>query len=150
MIMVLVVGCGPSKEKDKVLDLNVVEEKISKLAFKDKDFSFTDKNSLNNTEAFEVYSVNTELFEEFRSYLETNIVDPSMYLIVKVQDSDKAVLKYQMQDMFEKYYNAYNSYYPEQAKMIENRLEKELGDYLIYIVSYDNDAVYQAITSSLK
>ena len=34
--------------------------------------------------------------------------------------------------------------------MIEDRLEKELDGYLIYIVSYDNDAVYQAIEESLK
>ena len=43
-----------------------------------------------------------------------------MYLIVKVDDDSKSVLKYQLNDMFQKYYNAYNSYYPEQAKMIEN------------------------------
>ncbi len=150
MLMFLVVGCGTTKSDNKVLDLDMAEEKISKLTFKDKDFTFTDKDSLNNTEAFEVYSVDTKLFKEFKSYLGTNVVDPSMYLIVKVEDSDKSVLKYQLKDMFEKYYNAYNSYYPEQAKMIENRLEKELNGYLIYIVSYDNDAVYQAITGSLK
>ena len=148
-IFILAIGCS-SKNETKILDLNLAANKISQLAFKDKDFTFTDKESLDNKEAFEVYGVDTSLFTEYKSYLGTRVVDPSMYLIVKVNEDSKSVLKYQLNDMFQKYYNAYNSYYPEQAKMIENRLEKELNGYLIYIISYDNNAVYQAIQDSLK
>ena len=148
-IFILAVGCS-SQDENKTLDLNLASDNISKLTFKDNNFTFTESECMNNKEAFEVYGVDTSLFKEYKSYLGTRVVDPSMYLIVKVDDDSKSVLKYQLNDMFQKYYNAYNSYYPEQAKMIENRLEKELNGYLIYIISYDNNTVYQAIQDSLK
>lgn len=143
----LFTGC--SKEEERTLDLELAKEKISSITF-DKDFKFDDEENINNNEALSVYGVDSSLFEESLFYLSSTVVDPSMYLIVKANSEDEAVLKYQIEEMFTNYYNYYNSYYPEEAKMIEDRLEKELYGYLIYIVSYDNDAVYQAIEESLK
>lgn len=143
----LFTGC--SKEEERTLDLELAKEKISSITF-DKDFKFDDEENINNNEALSVYGVDSSLFEESLFYLSSTVVDPSMYLIVKANSEDEAVLKYQIEEMFTNYYNYYNSYYPEEAKMIEDRLEKELDGYLIYIVSYDNDAVYQAIEESLK
>ena len=143
----LFTGC--SKEEERTLDLELAKEKISSITF-DEDFKFDDEENINNNEALSVYGVDSSLFEESLFYLSSTVVDPSMYLIVKANSEDEAVLKYQIEEMFTNYYNYYNSYYPEEAKMIEDRLEKELYGYLIYIVSYDNDAVYQAIEESLK
>ncbi len=144
----LFTGCS-KEEEERTLDLELAKEKISSITF-DEDFKFDDEENINNNEALSVYGVDSSLFEESLFYLSSTVVDPSMYLIVKANSEDEAVLKYQIEEMFTNYYNYYNSYYPEEAKMIEDRLEKELDGYLIYIVSYDNDAVYQAIEESLK
>lgn len=37
------------------------------------------------------------------------------------------------------------TYLPEQYELVKNRLEKEYGDYLIYIVSSNNDLVFETI-----
>lgn len=152
LIGLLVVGCGKDKEegKTKELDTRVAKEKISALKFKDSDFTFTEEVNYDNKEALKVYGVDTSLFTNSYCYLSNNVVDPSMFLIVKTTDENKAVLKYQIKEMFDKYYSAYNNYYPKEAKMISDRLEKELEGYQVYIVSHDNNLVYQAISESFK
>lgn len=152
LIILLCVGCGNNKNSENEnynIDLELAKTNISKLKF-DEDFTFTDTSSINNIESLEFYGVEMNLIEEKMVYISSVITDPSMYMILKVSDDNKSVVKYQINDMFEKYYNAYNNYYPKEAKMIQDRLEKELNGYLIYIVSYDNNAVYQAITASQK
>ena len=148
IMILLCVGCG--KEENRELDLSLARDNISKVEFSNKEFTFTDSQNFNNEDALEAYNIDKSLFIEYISYMSTTIVDPSMYLIIKVSDENKSLVEYQVQDMFEKYYNSYNNYYPEEAKMIEDRLEKELNGYLVYIVSYDNEKVYQAIEDSLK
>ena len=150
--LVLCVGCGKEEETSvvKTFDKNSAKNKISALTFKDVDFQFNEENSYNNADALKVYGVDTSLMHEALYYIASDVVDPSMFIIAKVNDDDEAVFKYQIKDMFEKYYNAYNNYYPKEAKMITDRLEKEYEGYLIYIVAYDTNSVYQAITDSFK
>ena len=153
VVALLLVGCGSEGEKEdtsKTFDKSVAKEKISALKFNDIEFTFTDSESIGNVDALKVYGVDKDLFEDYMVYLSNNITDPSMYLIVKPKDDKKSVVKYQIKDMFEKYYNSYSNYYPKEAKMIEDRLEKEYNGYLIYVVSYDNNSVYQAIQDSFK
>ena len=150
MVALVLIGCGKEEKGSKTLSKELVKEKVSSLKFKDSDFTFTENDNFNNNDAFKVYGVDTSKFIDSVSYISNNVVNPSMFLIVKTNDDDKAVLKFQMKEMFDKYFSAYNNYYPKEAKMITDRLEKEYEGYLIYVVSYDNDAVYQAIEKSFK
>lgn len=150
LIGLLVVGCGNEEGKSKSLDKTVAKEKVSALSFKDNNFKFSGDVNYNNTDALKVYGVDTTLIADSFCYISSEVVDPSMFLVVKAKDDSKAVLKYQIKEMFDKYYNAYNSYYPKEAKMINDRLEKELNGYLVYIVSYDNNSVFQAINESFR
>jgi len=154
LVAVLLVGCEKEEEKEtnvaKTLNKEEVKEKVGKLTFSDSEFTFTEDKSFNNSDAIKVYGVDTSLMEDTVYYIASDIVDPSMFIVAKVSDDNEAVFKYQIKDMFEKYYNAYNNYYPKEAKMINDRLEKEYEGYLIYVVSYDNNSVYQAIVDSFK
>ena len=150
--LIICVGCGKEEEKSvvKTFDKNTAKSNISALKFKDVDFQFDETKNYNNADALKVYGVDTSLMQEALYYIASDVVDPSMFIIAKVNADDEAVFKYQIKDMFDKYYNAYNNYYPKEAKMITNRLEKEYEGYLIYIVAYDTNSVYQAITDSFK
>ena len=44
----------------------------------------------------------------------------------------------------------WSTYLPDQYDIVKNRMEKEAGDYLIYIATADNQKVYDAIMSSTK
>jgi len=154
VVALLLVGCGKEEKESntvaKAFNKEVAKENIGKLKFSDSEFTFSENKNFDNSDAIKVYGVDTSLMEESLYYLASDVVDPSMFIVAKVSDDNKAVFKYQIKDMFEKYYNAYNNYYPKEAKMINNRLEKEYEGYLIYVVSYDNNSVYQAIVDSFK
>jgi len=154
VVALLLVGCGKEEKESntvaKAFNKEVAKENIGKLKFSDSEFTFSENKNFDNSDAIKVYGVDTSLMEESLYYLASDVVDPSMFIVAKVSDDNKAVFKYQIKDMFEKYYNAYNNYYPKEAKMINDRLEKEYEGYLIYVVSYDNNSVYQAIVDSFK
>ena len=144
-------GCGSSKtsSSSKTLDINSAKSSISSLKIGDTT-PFSDGSNINNSDSIETYGLDTSLLEEYAIYLPSAVVNSSMYIIAKPKNGEESVVKYQIKDLFEKYYNAYNGYYPKEAKLIENRMEKELNGYLIYIVSSDNDKVYNTIKENLK
>lgn len=141
---ILITGCGKGAEPDnKSLDLTKIKTNLSNLVIKDENY-FDKEDGINNLDLLSSYSLDISLYDEYLISFPTEGIDPSMYIIVK-PIKDTAVVKYQIDDMFEAYYNSYNAYYPEGAKLIKDRLEKTYGDYLIYIVSHDNDKVYNTI-----
>ena len=150
LVGLLCIGCGNNEGGSKSFNKEVAKSKIKAITFKDSDFTFTEEGNYNNNEALKVYGVNTDLFTDSLSYISNNVVDPSMFLVVKTSDDNKSVVKYQIKEMFDKYYSAYNNYYPKEAKMITDRKEVEKEGYLIYIVSYDTSLVYQAIEASFE
>ena len=151
LLMVLFcTGCNSESLESKKFDKDTAKEKIADLTFNNSEFKFDDSENINNMDALSVYGVDLTLLNDYLFYLSSDVVDPSMYLVVNSSEENKSVVKYQIEELFNKYYNSYNNYYPKEAKMIEDRLEKEYEDYLIYIVSYDNDKVYQAIEESFK
>ena len=153
MIIVVCVlsGCGSSETPSsrKTLDINTAKSSISSLKIGDTS-PFSDESNINNSDSIETYGLDTSLLEEYAIYLPSAVVNASMYIIAKPKNGEESVVKYQIKDLFEKYYNAYNGYYPKEAKLIENRMEKKLNGYLIYIVSSDNDKVYNTIKENLK
>ena len=78
------------------------------------------------------------------------IVNSNLYFIIKPkkensEDVQKAVDKY-MVDLEEQW----KTYLPDQYELVKNRLEEKYGDYLIYIISTDNDLVFDTIKASKK
>ena len=146
-IIILCIGCK-NDATNKQFDKNYAKEEIGKLSL--DGFKFSDEANVNNKSAIEVYGVDLTKTKDYLFYMSSEVVNPSMYLIVSVDEENKAVLKYQINDMFDKYYSAYNNYYPKEAKMIKDRLETEYSDYLIYIISSDNNSVLQVIKDSFK
>ncbi len=150
LLAFLCVGCGSGKSATRDFYKDVAKNKIADITFSESQFTFSNTSNINNKDALSVYGVDISKFEDYLFYISSDVVDPSMYLIVKPSDDDKSIVKYQVNELFSKYFNAYNNYYPKEAKMITDRLEKEYEGYLIYIVSYNNEKVYQAIKDSFK
>lgn len=78
------------------------------------------------------------------------IVNSNLYFIIKpkkenLEDVQKAVDKY-MVDLEEQW----KTYLPDQYELVKNRKFEKLGDYLVYIVSEDNDLVYNKIKDLAK
>ena len=128
-LITLVVGCN-----NTVSELNVTEtQKII-------------ENKLKNTEV-----VDEELLEDVYgldlSKMDVHIIkqnsEGDLYAIIKA--TDKASVKNDMKKYFEKVEN----YSPERLEILSNRVEKEIGDYLIYIVSENAENIYSEILKTL-
>lgn len=148
LLVFLLVGCS-SKEENKTMSLESLKSGLTELKIEDK-VSFGNKDNINDLDVIDSYGMDVSLFDDYLIYISTEVEDPSMFMVVKPKEGEEAVVKYQIDDFFSVYHAAYNGYYPEVAYMIENRKEVKLGDYLVYVISKDNDKVYDVIKKNYK
>ena len=143
-----ITGCG---KDDLKLDLNQVYEKLSSLEANGKNIFI--KNKIDGETLLDKYNFDTSSIEEYLLVMSDQVGDPNMYFVVKPQKGKKDIVKSEIKSFFEKYDNSWGLnggiiYYPEAASKVQNRLNKEEGKYLIYIVSDNNNLVYKTIKES--
>lgn len=146
MGLFLITGCGEKKEENLnvKLNMNEIKDNLSKLKIEDIN-PYSNLDSVNDLDLIDGYGIDVTLLDDYVIYISSSVEDPSMYMVLKVNEENKSVVKYQVDDMFDKYLTAYKGYYPEAATIIEDKMEKENNGYLIYIVSNDNQKVYDEI-----
>ena len=142
----MVTGCGNEKEDnvDVTLNMDKIKTNLSSLKIGDSN-PYGNVDSVNDLDLIEGYGIDVSLLDEYVIYISSSVEDPSMYMVLNVKEGNESVVKYQVNDMFNKYLSAYKGYYPEAAGIIEAKMEKEYSDYLIYIISNDNQKVYNKI-----
>ena len=148
LVVFMITGCDKDKEVTGI-DVNKVPDKLNGIKVNLVN-SFDDMKSVNDLDLIAGYGLDIELFDEYVIYLSSTVEDPSMYMILKPLPGNESIIKFQVGELFDKYMNAYAGYYPEAVTLIENRLEKEYKGYYIYVVSYDNDIVYEKILECSK
>ena len=123
------VGCS----KNVNLNLEEINKNLS-----DTDlFSETEKIDISYLE--EKYGLDSTGIEEYSIYMATETASASMYAIFKVTDSS---VKENIESTFiDKYISSWTTivYEPEEVKLVNNMYIEEYGNYLIYIISKDND-----------
>lgn len=142
----MVTGCGNKKEDnvDVTLNMDKIKTNLSSLKISDSN-PYSNMDSVNDLDLIEGYGIDVSLLDEYVIYISSSVEDPSMYMVLNIKEGNESVVKYQINDMFDKYLSAYKGYYPEAAGIIEDKMEKEYSDYLIYIISNDNQKVYNKI-----
>ena len=73
--------------------------------------------------------------------------DGDFYAIIKTKDVDS--IKDNMNDYFDKVQKFNKNYSQKRIEILDNRLEKEIDDYLIYIVSENADEIYDEIIKNM-
>lgn len=132
-ILLFVTGCGNNvSELDVDKTAGVIETTLKNMESVEDD-SLTD-----------VYGLNLELMDE---HIIKQNDDGDLYAIIKT--SEKAQVKNDMSKYFEKIEKFNTNYSPERLEILNNRVEKEIGDYLIYIVAEDADGIYNNIIESM-
>ena len=135
LVLFIITGCG----NDDVANLDI--NKTSQII----------ENSLTNMEVVEgeelqnIYDLKLDSLQE---YIVKKNNDGDMYAIIKT--NDKMDVKEQMDKYFDKVRDFNTAYSPERVELIDDRLEKEIGDYLIFIVAIDSEKIYQNIISNIK
>ena len=135
LLTVTVTGC----QKENITELNITNtsQVIEKTL---KNMEKIEEETLKN-----VYSLDLTNIEE---YVVKQNENGDLYAILKVIDIQKA--KENMNDYFEKVKQFNQSYSPERLQILENRVEKQIGNYLIYIVAEDANDIYTEIINNMN
>lgn len=72
----------------------------------------------------------------------------TMYIIVKYKEEN--TVRKSINDYFENLEKEWETKDEEQYQLLKNRLEKQIGNYLVYIVSKDNEKAYQIIEKNYE
>lgn len=133
-MLMFVTGCG----NNDISELNVEETK--KIIEQDlKDMKDVSEDSLED-----VYGLNLDLMEV---HVIKENTSGDLYAIIKTTDKNQT--KKDMENYFEKVKTFNANYSPERLQILEDRVEKEIGDYLIYIVAENADKIYENIINNL-
>mgnify|MGYP003291259001 CR=1 FL=1 len=89
--------------------------------------------------------INKDLISEHLVGLPSFITSASQYIIIKPERGKAKEVKELMSKYMESVQEQWDTYLPAQAELVRNRLETEYGDYLIYIISQDNEQVINTI-----
>jgi len=135
MLLFMMTGCGEGEMKD--LDISKASSAVEQ--------TLTGMEIIESAVLDDVYDIDLELFEE---YVIKQNNDGEMYAIIFTNNKSEA--KDDMEEYFDKVRDFNTAYSPEQVKLIDERLEKEIGNYLIYIVSNDSEKVYQDIINTME
>lgn len=91
-----------------------------------------------SSEDLEVYSIN----------LPSLMISSECYLIIKPVEGKEEAVKTALDAYFATEEEKWSTYLPTQYDLIKNKMVTNIGDYLVYIVSSDNDRVLVAINEA--
>ena len=147
IIVAVVVGAYfilNGSEEEKTIDLNTASQTLSNSS------PFNELSTMDITidVLSSVYGINTQNVENVIGKMPMMNVQASMYLLIQAKDGTAETVKSELDQYATKYEEQWSTYLPEQYELVKNRLEKEYGDYLIYIVSSNNDLVFETIKAN--
>lgn len=110
-----------------------------------KQYVFGDLVDVTEEMLSETFDLNKDLLEEYQIKLPMMNVQANSYYILKPKKGNVDTVKAKMDAYFKKLEEQWSTYLPEQYAMVQNRMSKEYGGYLIYIISNDNNTVFEKI-----
>lgn len=97
-----------------------------------------------------VIGLKQEDVTEFLMEMPMMITNSNTYIVVKPADGKKEKVKETIENYMKNLENQWVTYLPDQYEIVKNRMEREYGDYLIYVATTDNEKIYNAIINSTK
>ena len=140
LVLFFVVGCGNNTNIDN-LDIKGASESFDK--------EFKNMSIIDDTQLKVIYGLNVDLLQEY-SIKSSSLNNGNFYALIKTESKNKKEVQDQMQKMFGIMSEQSNLYSPEAVDLINNRLETSMGDYLIYIISDDNDKYYNILKGYIE
>lgn len=97
------------------------------------------------------YGLNSNDLEEFCLYLPSSTMDVDEVLIVKVKNKKQIEsIEDSMEERANKQLESFKDYAPEQANLIENNEIAVRGNYVIFVISKDAEAIKDKFKEAIK
>lgn len=129
----------------------IVDKKGTKNLEKIKDNKikvFPNMIDVSREELQDVIELNPSKLEAHAVAITDKLDTATTYIILKYKEEN--VVRKSMNDYFEKLEKEFEQKDVEQYQLIKNRLEKQIGNYLVYLVSKENEKAYQIIQKNYK
>ena len=137
--LLLLCGCG-SKDSE-TLDIKAASASL--------DNEMKDMVVLEDKELEAIYDLDLSLMDEYiiKSGASRN---GYLYALIKVKSENKEKVEKQMDNLFEILKTQSNLYSPEAVKILDNKVQTSIGDYLVYISYKDTDKAYDLVKENIK
>lgn len=132
-LAIILAGCNKSAS---TLDMKGVSTSL--------DEKYQNMALMSEKELEGIYNQDITLMEEYIIKSSEN-QDGNFYALIKVKSENKEKVKNNMDEMFSILENQSSLYSPEAVNLIKNKLATSVGDYLIYIVSENNEEMYNVV-----
>lgn len=132
-LAIILAGCNKSAS---ILDMKGASTSL--------DEKYQNMALMSDKELEGIYNQDTTLMEEYIIKASEN-QNGNFYALIKVKSENKEKVKNNMDEMFSILENQSSLYSPEAVNLIKNKLATSVGDYLIYIVSENNEEMYNVV-----
>lgn len=132
-LAIILAGCNKSAS---TLDMKGVSTSL--------DEKYQNMALMSDKELEGIYNQDITLMEEYIIKASEN-QNGNFYALIKVKSENKEKVKNNMDEMFSILENQSSLYSPEAVNLIKNKLATSVGDYLIYIVSENNQEMYNVV-----
>ena len=96
----------------------------------------------------DVLSIESADVEEFLMKMPMMMVQSNTYIIVKPVEGKEETVKNALDSYMTALENQWATYLPDQYELVQNRKVEKIGEYLVYIVSSNNDLAYNTILNN--
>ncbi len=101
---------------------------------------------LSNEQISDILNINVEDLEEYIIKLPAMATSAFTFMVVNPVDEKFDEVKEALDTYFSSQEDMWSTYLPDQYEYMKNRKEEVLGEYLVYIVSTNNDLVYDIVS----
>lgn len=96
----------------------------------------------------DVLSIESADVEEFLMKMPMMMVQSNTYIIAKPVEGKEDSIKSALDEYMTALENQWATYLPDQYELVKNRKVEKIGDYLVYIISSDNELVFNTIKNN--
>ncbi|MEG0408063.1 MAG: DUF4358 domain-containing protein [Bacilli bacterium] len=138
LVSLILVGCS----NKKTINYDSVKKNLNDDF---KGFDVMDVSTLENN-----YSVEGSAFKSSLIVMDNTSTKSKMYAIFEAND-DFEDAEYEADSFIKKYKEAWGlGYFPEEAKLVEDSKKEIYGNYIIYVVSKNNEDIINKIKNSTE
>ncbi|MEA4911853.1 MAG: DUF4358 domain-containing protein [Oscillospiraceae bacterium] len=132
---------------EKTLDPGAAKDAVLSLTLDDAQ-PFADFYQPDDAYITTVMGIDTSLLDDYAVLVSHDDLDPCLVLLLKPADGQRDAVKNAVANALTDYQRRWDNYLPEQAVLVNDRLETESGGCVVAIISTDNDAVLEAIKAA--
>ncbi|MEG2525172.1 MAG: DUF4358 domain-containing protein [Oscillospiraceae bacterium] len=147
MVCALLAACGGATEKSVTIDVEAAcaALKVSEI---DGEKYFSEFKTPADDFLTDSLGIDIEQLENRAALVSPNDMSPCMVLLLVPKQEARDEVKSELAAGLEDYQKRWDNYLPEQAALVHERMETEIGDCLITIISPDNDTALDAVRSA--